>query len=147
MRAAPIRARRRGRSPLRRRHGATALGLLRKPTNDAIEALLQRHVRPPAQECGRFRGVGEITANVARARRSQRRTAMASIATEMASGRRAAWTVVHVLLPGYNVASLANELAAHGADQVTVVEHEALAQFMAEWEKTHPPNPRRKGAA
>jgi DnaJ-class molecular chaperone len=24
---------------------------------------------------------------------------------------------------------------------------EALAQFMAEWEKTHPQNPRRKGAA
>lgn len=39
---------------------------------------------------------------------------------------------VHVLLPGYNVASLANELGAHGADQVTVVEHEALAQFSAD---------------
>ena len=39
---------------------------------------------------------------------------------------------VHVLLPGYDVAPLANELAAHGADQVTVVEHEALAQFSAD---------------
>jgi electron transfer flavoprotein alpha subunit len=39
---------------------------------------------------------------------------------------------VHVLLPGYDVAPLASELAAHGADQVTVVEHEALAQFSAD---------------
>lgn len=39
---------------------------------------------------------------------------------------------VHVLLPGYDVAPLASELAAHGADQVTVVEHEALGQFSAD---------------
>lgn len=39
---------------------------------------------------------------------------------------------VHVLLPGHGVAPLASELAAHGADRVTVVEHEALAQFSAD---------------
>ncbi len=41
-------------------------------------------------------------------------------------------TGVHVFLPGYNVAPLANELAAHGADRITVVEHEALAEFSAD---------------
>lgn len=39
---------------------------------------------------------------------------------------------VHVILPGSGVAPLAGELAAHGADRVTVVEHEALAQFTAD---------------
>ena len=41
-------------------------------------------------------------------------------------------TSVHVLLPGQGVAAMAEELAAHGADRVTVVEHEALAQFTAD---------------
>ena len=36
------------------------------------------------------------------------------------------------MLPGDHVAALADELAAHGADRVTVVEHEALAQFSAD---------------
>lgn len=39
---------------------------------------------------------------------------------------------VHVVLPGSAVAELAPELAAHGADRVTVVEHEALAAFSAD---------------
>lgn len=39
---------------------------------------------------------------------------------------------VHVILPGSEVACLAEELAAHGADRVTVVEHEALAEFSAD---------------
>jgi electron transfer flavoprotein alpha subunit len=41
-------------------------------------------------------------------------------------------TGVHVVLPGDNVATMTGELAAHGADRVTVVEHEALAQFTAD---------------
>jgi electron transfer flavoprotein alpha subunit len=41
-------------------------------------------------------------------------------------------TSVHVLLPGQGVAVMADELAGHGADRVTVVEHEALAQFTAD---------------
>jgi len=39
---------------------------------------------------------------------------------------------VRVLLPGHGVAPLADTLAAHGADTVTVVEHEALEQFSAD---------------
>src|SRR5512134_4177245 len=39
---------------------------------------------------------------------------------------------VHVVLPGSKVAGLAEELAAHGADRVSVVEHEALAEFSAD---------------
>jgi electron transfer flavoprotein alpha subunit len=39
---------------------------------------------------------------------------------------------VHVVLPGSGVACLAEELAAHGADRVSVVEHDALAQFSAD---------------
>lgn len=39
---------------------------------------------------------------------------------------------VRVLLPGHDVAPLADTLAAHGADRVTVVEHEALNQFSAD---------------
>ena len=39
---------------------------------------------------------------------------------------------VHVVLPGSGVACLAEELAAHGADRVSVVEHEALAEFSAD---------------
>ncbi|MGZ8408565.1 MAG: electron transfer flavoprotein subunit alpha/FixB family protein [Hyphomicrobium sp.] len=39
---------------------------------------------------------------------------------------------VHVVLPGANVACLAEELAAHGADRVSIVEHEALAEFSAD---------------
>lgn len=39
---------------------------------------------------------------------------------------------VHVVLPGHQVAGLAQSLAAHGADQVTVIEHEALAEFSAD---------------
>lgn len=39
---------------------------------------------------------------------------------------------VHVMLCGNKVAQLAETLAAHGADRVTVVEHEALAQFSAD---------------
>jgi electron transfer flavoprotein alpha subunit len=41
-------------------------------------------------------------------------------------------TGVHVILPGDNVAAMTGELAAHGADRVTVVEHDALAQFTAD---------------
>jgi electron transfer flavoprotein alpha subunit len=36
---------------------------------------------------------------------------------------------VHVVLPGWNRATLAGTLGAHGADRVTLVEHEALARF------------------
>ncbi|MDS4042090.1 MAG: electron transfer flavoprotein subunit alpha/FixB family protein [Candidatus Competibacter sp.] len=39
---------------------------------------------------------------------------------------------VQVILCGSQVAPLAETLAAHGADQVTAVEHEALAQFSAD---------------
>lgn len=39
---------------------------------------------------------------------------------------------VHVLLPGYGVAALAQQLGAHGADRVTVVDHEALTDFSAD---------------
>ncbi len=39
---------------------------------------------------------------------------------------------VHVILPGHRTAPLADELAAHGADRVTLVEHEALEQFSAD---------------
>ena len=39
---------------------------------------------------------------------------------------------VHVVLPGSEVAGLAEELAAHGAERVSVVEHEALAEFSAD---------------
>ena len=39
---------------------------------------------------------------------------------------------VHVILPGHGVAALSDELSAHGADRVTVVEHEALARFSAD---------------
>lgn len=39
---------------------------------------------------------------------------------------------VHVLLPGYGVAHLAEQLGAHGADRVIVIEHEALEQFSAD---------------
>ncbi len=48
---------------------------------------------------------------------------------EVADGLAAS---VHVLLPGHGVAPLADALAAHGADQVTVIEHEALEQFSAD---------------
>lgn len=36
---------------------------------------------------------------------------------------------VRVLLPGHGVAGLADELAAYGADAITVIEHESLRQF------------------
>lgn len=39
---------------------------------------------------------------------------------------------VRVLLPGHGVAELADALAAHGADAVTLIEHEALGQFSAD---------------
>jgi electron transfer flavoprotein alpha subunit len=39
---------------------------------------------------------------------------------------------LRVLLPGHGVMPLADTLAAHGADAVTVIEHEALAQFSAD---------------
>jgi len=39
---------------------------------------------------------------------------------------------VRVLLPGAGVADLAEELAQHGADAITLVEHTALAQFSAD---------------
>lgn len=39
---------------------------------------------------------------------------------------------VHVLLCGEGVATMADDLVAHGADQVTIVEHEALSQFTAD---------------
>ncbi len=39
---------------------------------------------------------------------------------------------VHAILPGHGVAPLAQELVAHGADRVSVVEHEALADFSAD---------------
>jgi electron transfer flavoprotein alpha subunit len=41
-------------------------------------------------------------------------------------------TSVHVLLPGHELDELAAALAAHGADQVTLVEHAALRQFSAD---------------
>ena len=41
-------------------------------------------------------------------------------------------STVHVILPGHGVASMADDLAAHGAEQVTVVEHQALSQFTAD---------------
>ncbi len=39
---------------------------------------------------------------------------------------------MHAILPGHGVAPLAETLGAHGADRVTVVEHQALAQFSAD---------------
>jgi electron transfer flavoprotein alpha subunit len=39
---------------------------------------------------------------------------------------------VRVLLPGHNVAGLADHLAAHGADAVTIVQHQALRHFSAD---------------
>ncbi len=39
---------------------------------------------------------------------------------------------VHAFLPGHDVAPLAQDLAAHGADRVTLVTHDALAQFSAD---------------
>lgn len=39
---------------------------------------------------------------------------------------------VHVLLAGYQIADLADSLGGYGADRVTVIEHEALAQFSAD---------------
>lgn len=39
---------------------------------------------------------------------------------------------VRVLLPGHNVAGLVDELAAYGADAVTLIEHEALSHFSAD---------------
>lgn len=41
-------------------------------------------------------------------------------------------TSVHALLPGYGIAAMADDLVAHGADRVTVVEHLALSQFTAD---------------
>jgi len=41
-------------------------------------------------------------------------------------------TTVHVQIAGHRLSALAADLAAHGADQVTLVEHEALAQFSAD---------------
>ncbi|QNT69391.1 electron transfer flavoprotein subunit alpha/FixB family protein [Defluviicoccus vanus] len=47
---------------------------------------------------------------------------------------------VHAILPGDEVEALADELAAHGADRVTVIEHQALAQFTADgWLAAVPP--------
>lgn len=40
--------------------------------------------------------------------------------------------LIHVLLPGSGVGALADDLAAHGADRVTVIDHEALGQFSAD---------------
>lgn len=58
-------------------------------------------------------------------------------AREVADGIDAA---VHVLLPGADVAGLADDLARHGADRVTVVEHEALGEFTADgWLAALPP--------
>lgn len=39
---------------------------------------------------------------------------------------------VHVVLPGYQVEPLVGIVAAHGADHVTVIEHEALERFSAD---------------
>ena len=39
---------------------------------------------------------------------------------------------VHVVLPGFGIAALAEDVAARGADRVTIVEHEALAAFSAD---------------
>ncbi|MBK8174718.1 MAG: electron transfer flavoprotein subunit alpha/FixB family protein [Rhodospirillales bacterium] len=50
-------------------------------------------------------------------------------AREIADGLGAG---VEVLLAGYDIAPLADEFVAHGADRVTVVEHPALAQFSAD---------------
>ncbi|MFO1154209.1 MAG: electron transfer flavoprotein subunit alpha/FixB family protein [Rhodospirillales bacterium] len=41
-------------------------------------------------------------------------------------------THVHALLCGNDIAAMADDLVAHGADQVTIVEHEALSQFTAD---------------
>jgi electron transfer flavoprotein alpha subunit len=41
-------------------------------------------------------------------------------------------TTVRVLLLGHDVAGLTDQLAAHGADTVTVIEHEALTNFSAD---------------
>jgi electron transfer flavoprotein alpha subunit len=41
-------------------------------------------------------------------------------------------TTVQVLLPGHEITHLSDELAAHGADAVTVIEHEALRYFSAD---------------
>lgn len=41
-------------------------------------------------------------------------------------------TAVHVFLAGDEIAGFADDLAAHGADRVTLVEHPALAQFTAD---------------
>ena len=41
-------------------------------------------------------------------------------------------TGVHALLAGNDVAAMADDLVAHGADQVTVVEDQALSQFTAD---------------
>jgi Electron transfer flavoprotein, alpha subunit len=50
-------------------------------------------------------------------------------AREVADGIGAS---VHAVLPGHDISPLADDLVAHGADRVTVVEHEALAQFTAD---------------
>lgn len=50
-------------------------------------------------------------------------------AREVADGTDAE---VHVILPGNDVEQFADELASHGADRVTVVEHKALAEFTAD---------------
>lgn len=39
---------------------------------------------------------------------------------------------VHVLLPGFQIAPLTEHLVAHGADRITLIEHEALEQFSAD---------------
>jgi len=39
---------------------------------------------------------------------------------------------VQVVLAGYKIAELTDELAAHGADEIILVEHEALTQFSAD---------------
>ena len=41
-------------------------------------------------------------------------------------------TQVHALLCGDDVAAMADDLVAHGADKVSIVEHEALSQFTAD---------------
>jgi electron transfer flavoprotein alpha subunit len=48
---------------------------------------------------------------------------------EVADGLQAK---VQVMLPGYQVEPLADELVAHGADEIVIVEHEALANFSAD---------------
>lgn len=53
-------------------------------------------------------------------------------ASDIVRGRGGIVHAVHPAAPGTSAAALAETLAAHGADRMTLVEHEALAQFSAD---------------